>query len=377
MDISVNDTIARWLEQTDIEVTADLRANIRAAANAIPVQAPAAYRFEWRQEKIAAVPPDPHPDPGGVAQSLLDETRAMAERLAHRLEQTRSHHHVVRTVRGLIDVLPSSIGDLRPGLLWAQGRALAADAIAFGRDEDTELFPDATTMIRALSGTASRLEACFPELREIEAELRMQNLTPVDPIEVKENLFGLTRVATEDPAASAVVDESALDALKTMVGIADEFASSDMRSELVAEVMVVRRNFLSPVIQVLIADALMRELGSAAAQAWAKAKPEVMGALAVSAKPSVVATAARLVVSLLGPIDAPTILGRHKRLDRLEGIAPTATEDRRDEYLMSDQFAHAIWRQAQRAKTDVIKDLREKGVKLAFQSRDGPVEFTS
>ena len=210
---AINADIAQWLAEPD-----RLPDALQNAVDDLPGVGPAAFRFEQRDGRIAAAPPDPHPINGGLAQDLMDAVRRKAEDLAERLADGNADPRILRSVQGLLDSLPEAVSALRPSLLQAQARSLPADTEAFGG----ELLPDALAMLIDLTETTRDLQACFPYLRELEAERMAQGLDPAD---------------------------------------------ADVRLKRIADFAPVVRNFLSTVLRFVVLNAVMQELSDTAREA--------------------------------------------------------------------------------------------------------------
>lgn len=245
----VNADIARWLEERDAapkesEIAED-------AIRSVPDETPAPFPLGWREGKIAATLPDPVAGDGGLAQVLLDGTREKADVLAARLERTNAAGRVKASVDALRRSLPAQVADLHPGVLRLRAVSLHADATGYLRaDTEGELPPDALAGLIDLSETLRDLQGCFPSLRKLDAEIIALNLKPGDADAVKRHLDAMTETAA---ASSAIVDDSAVEGLRTLSAIAAEDAPDDVRATRVAGYTLNHRNLVSMALREAIA----------------------------------------------------------------------------------------------------------------------------
>lgn len=298
---AVNADILEWLKerQSDPEFGEDLK----TALENLPAQTPAAYRFHWKDNRIVAAPPDPSPGNSAVAQDLLDETRRKAGTLSESLRRSNADPHVQRTVSGLLDALPTTVSELRPGLLLSRARSVEAVAAAYaGPDDERELFPGAIAQILDLSETVRDLQGCLPEIREIEAERMALEIDPTKVDQIAQHVDDIIEKAVVD---ETIVDNSAKDALRTIADNADEGASPQVKQRLVADRVLVVRNFLSPIYRFALASKLANEVTDVRREAWEKARPKFIdGAadgLGSMGRPIAVIGVSSLVALLFGP----------------------------------------------------------------------------
>eukprot|EP00752_Nemacystus_decipiens_P000584 g584.t1 len=343
----VNADIAAWLEErpSDPEPDPEFGEDLETALANLPAQTPAAYRFRWRDDRITAEPPDPSPGDSAVAQDLLDEARRKAEALCARLERSNADPYARQSVRGLLDSLPGAAGEVRAGLLLSRARSVLAVADAYaGPDEERELFPGAIAQILDLSETVRDLQGCFPEIRDIEGE-RMA--LAIDPAEVDAIGGHLDTIVAQAVADDAVVDESAKEALETISDNADQDAPREVKQRLVADRLLVVRNFLSPLFRFALASSFATEARGVTREVWEKARPKLIeGAadgLGSMGRPVVVVGVSALVWGLLGPVaglaTAAAGFGKidqlvkllHKRLERRRPPADAESDDDEEE----------------------------------------------
>ncbi|MFC6857402.1 hypothetical protein ACFQHZ_17530, partial [Marivibrio halodurans] len=317
----VNADIAAWLNERPADP--DYDRDLETALENLPAQTPAAYRFHWRDDRIKAEPPDPSPGDSPVAQDLLDEVRRKANDLSERLERLNADPHAHRSVRGLLDVLPPGAGELRPGLLLSRARSVEAIATAYaGPDEERELFPGAVSQILDLSETVRDLQGCLPEIREIEAERMALEIDPATVDAIARHLDDIVETAVAD---DEIVDESAKDALRTITANADQDAPPVVQQRLVADRVLVVRNFLSPLFRLALASSFAAGATDVSREIWEKARPKfVEGAadgLGSMGRPVVVIGVSALVGAFLGPTAGiAAMLAGFCKIDRLVGL---------------------------------------------------------
>ncbi|WP_394688337.1 hypothetical protein [Hoeflea sp.] len=283
-------------------------------------QAPAAFRFEWSDEKIFAQPPGTFSPDSETAQDLLDDARRKALSLAERLERSNAEKRVRDSLEGLIAVLADRVPDLRPGLLRSRSRSIEADAMAYAAPSDErELFPDAVAALTDLSETLRDLQGCFPQLREIEAEVMALDIDPAKANEVKAHLDEIVDAVSEH---ENVVDQSAVYALQTMEGIASEDASPAVKQKRIAEYALVVRNFMSPLARFALDNAFSKAVTQATEEIWAKARPKVIDGVADGmgsmARPATIIAIAYLVHLIINPAAGiATAVAGFGKIDRL------------------------------------------------------------
>jgi hypothetical protein len=269
-------------------------------------QVPAAFRFEWSDEKIVAQAPGTFTPDSETAQDLLDDIRRKALSLAERLERSNAEKRVRDSIQSLIDVLSERVADLRPGLLRSRSRSIEADAVAYADAiDERELFPDAVAALTDLSETLRDLQGCFPQLREIEAEIMALDIDPAKAEEVKTNLDKIVDAVSDN---ENVVDQSAVYALHTMEGIASEDASPAVKQKRIAEYALVVRNFMSPLARFALDNALSKAVTKATEDVWVKARPRIIDGVADGmgsmARPGTIIAIASLVHVIFGPAAA-------------------------------------------------------------------------
>ncbi|WP_417676758.1 hypothetical protein [Roseibium sp.] len=294
----------KWhvLEENNKEALAK---DVSEAVENLEPQFPAAFRFGWRANKIEAAPPaDVSSDPES-AQIYLDEARRKAQMLAERLLRSNAERRVVDSVNGLFDVLTENIKDLRPQLVRSRARSVEADAQAYSKpqDEERELFPDAVAALIDLSETVKDLQGCYPQLRNLEAEITALDLDPSRVNEVKDKLDEIVEAASEQ---EQVLDQSAIYALHTMEALAGESASPDVKQKRVAEYALVVRNFISPVARFALDNVFAREAKRLSSEIYMKARPKivdgVVDGVGSMARPATIL----LIAGLVGMIGGPT-----------------------------------------------------------------------
>ena len=294
-----------YIANADFE--ADLKEDISSALENIQPQTPAAYRFGWRDGQIAALPPtDISNDPEG-AQIYLDEVRRKGQALSGRLESSNADPRVKSSIHGLLEVLTERVEDLRPQLVRSCARSIEADALAFGnaKDGELELFPGAVAALIDLSETVRDLQGCYPQLRELEAEIAALDLDPNRLEDARDNLDQIVDAAQSD---MELADSSAQEALQTVREIAAEEAPKSVQQKRIGEYALVVRNFLSPVARAALDNAFTREAKRLGSEAYDKARPKIIDGMADGlgsmARPATVIAIAGAVSIFAGPTGA-------------------------------------------------------------------------
>ena len=307
-------------DQEDDKPKESLQKDIQEALENVPTQSPAAFRYYWSDQHIKAAPPDSAPSDAPTAQDLLDETRQKASALKEKLRNSNSNQRVVKSIDGLIAVLPEKVDAIRPGLLRSRTRAIEADAEAFSAPSaELELFEDAVAALFDVSKTARDLQACFPALRDIEAELVALAIPPSQTEAVRIQLDAITEQAVR---SADVIDESSADSLRVMASIASEEAPPRVREKRVAEYALVVRNLLSRLVRMAVASSFSKEVTGTMREIWEKARPKIVqdvaDGLSAMSKPAVVAAVSLLVNSLFGPVAGLSVaLVGFGKIDRL------------------------------------------------------------
>lgn len=317
--------IAGW-PRTEGAMESELRAAVSAALETVEPQPLAAFRFQAVDDsRIAAAPPsDVSTDPS-MAQDFLDEATRKARELQERLERSNADRRVTKSIAGLLDVLPTRIADLRPGLVRSRARSVEADAHAFSAtsDADQVLFPEAVAMLLDLSETLRDLQGCFPQLRSLEAEILALNLDPSRLEQTKDKLDQIVDAASR---AEGTVDQSAVYALQTMEAIASEDAPVSVRQKRVAEYALVVRNFASTAARFALDNAFTREAKKLGSDVYMAARPKLVEGIADGvgsvAKPAAIVAIASLIGLMVHPAAGlATLLAGFGKVDRLISLA--------------------------------------------------------
>jgi hypothetical protein len=240
-------------------------------------QRPAAYRFGIRGEKLDVLPEPPEPEDRQFAVDTYEELIAKARELLDRLKRTNSAARVCNDVERLLSALGTSFDELRPGVLLSRARSIEADRAAFDTDEArAELFADAFAMIDDTLQSLRDLLAVFPIVRRIEAEKLALNLdrNPEAVPVIRERMEEIQQGAEHLQAAT----EQAIRALGQNDAAIEDATDPVLRTTLVADKLLVMRNFLSAA-----AATVGKELGEVAGPSWAAVKlelPKGIGAVA-------------------------------------------------------------------------------------------------
>ncbi|WP_223477216.1 hypothetical protein [Oricola indica] len=252
-------------------------------------QRPAPFQFQWRNNRIGAIPPAADAIDNDFAADLLEEVREKATELAQRLGRANASPRVTASVGKLLGALPSDLSGIRPGVLRSRSRSIEADAAAFSRNEE-ELFPDAVAGMVDLSDTLRDLLGCFPVVRDIEAEVLALDLAGADLDAVKSGLDDVLDIIGE---ADDLADESAIAALHTMEEISSEAASGSVREKRTAEYALVVRN---------VASVVLREARRYAGDAAGSVRKGSLAGLEKGTEAAVKAGLAYLAANLAGPV---------------------------------------------------------------------------
>jgi hypothetical protein len=251
-------------------------------------QRPAAYRFELRGGKIDILPEPPEPEDRGFALDTYQDLVAKARELHERLKGTNSARRVCNSVERLLTALGTRFDALRPGVLLSRSRSLEADRAAFG----DELLPDTIAMMDDAARTLRDLLASFPTVRRIEAEVLALDLDrSADAVPtIREQMAAIKAAAIR----SGAVTEEVISALAQNDDAIEEATDPLVRTSLVADKLLVFRNFVGAVIGGLasygsIAIAKARAgLGELAGKSWEEVKnqlPKSIGATAALVPP--------------------------------------------------------------------------------------------
>lgn len=213
-------------------------------------QRPAAFRFAIRGGKIDALPEKADILDLEAAKDLYAELKAKAQTLQDRLARTNSDKRAQDSVTRLIESLDAGIHEVRPGLLLSRSRSIEADRAAFNtRKARQELFPDAIAMMDDVLMSARDVMTVFPIVREIEAEqlaLEVQrDGHAIQTIQRHTNTIkGVAATSDEVTAAAAA-------ALKAQDADIATARTPVVRARLVADQLLVVRNFVGEVVRIV------------------------------------------------------------------------------------------------------------------------------
>lgn len=285
----------------------------RAPVPAGFAQRPAAYRFGLRNGKIDALPDHLETLDGDTANDLWREVVTKARAFQERLHQTNSSQRVRHSVQRLLEALGQQVQAVRPGVLLSRTRSIEADRYAFGNDEGRkELFPDAMSLMDDLLLSLQDLLSVFPIVREIEAERLALSISEEGA--TIEEILNHASIIKQSAQGSEVVSSSAVAALKENDPEIEETKNQITRSRLVADQLLVIRNFASAVARLVddfstrataasksVVESTKTEIGEVASESWSEIKKNF---------PRGVGTASRiapiiLLIALLGQVSAP------------------------------------------------------------------------
>lgn len=275
----INGDIAALLEDQRRQKPDPPGDDVESALNEVAEQVPAPHRFGIEAGRVVAAPPDPHPSNLAHAEILLSELKRKAqEMLEPGNTMLNIDRRLARAVQSLEDMLPETTADLPPVLLRSRSRPIEKFEELLCQP-DSELSVGQQVMLSDLAASAVELQACFPELRDLERQIAALNLS--DPAKATQAGTLLIEAVAIAARADTVVAPSGVQALtETKDLVTEEVPAEDVKTVRVAEGLLTFRNFLSTVVRPVLET--MRE------------NPKVA---AVST-----AAAAGLIGSLFGPI---------------------------------------------------------------------------
>jgi class 3 adenylate cyclase len=259
-------------------------------------QRPAAYRFGLRQDRVDVLPERFDTIDVAFAIETYEELGAKARALHERLKQTNSAQRVLRDVDRLLDSLGTTLEDVRPGVLLSRSRSIEAHRTAF----EDELFPDAIAMIDDALHSLRDLLAVFPIVRRIEVERLALDLDrSADKIAgIREEMDAVNAAAAKSEAAT----EEAVAALSQNEAAIEEASDPVLRTSLVADQLLVLRNFGSAVAGGLAN--LRTELGDVSGKSWEAIKTELPKGVGAAARVAPMVALGVLAVYIAGPLAA-------------------------------------------------------------------------
>lgn len=269
---AVNADIAEWL--------APLKADEMR-------QSPAARRFGAVDGRIDLLPPAPQPSNPRMAETLLTEFRRKAAQLRQRLRNSNAvDPRAGQALDELLDVLPQQAADLEPGLLLSRGRSVDTLLRGFTEGNETELFPGAVAEIADVVESLEDLKACYPEIREIERERRVQQVQKIGVTVVVQGVRTLAAGAAQSGGAVAPLAQVAL---QDAADQAKNAATEKLQEELAGDAMAAGHNFVKASVQWAL-----REAGEVGGAVWKGVKPMAVK----GGKQAVLASVALLLVNI-------------------------------------------------------------------------------
>jgi hypothetical protein len=272
-------------------------------------QRPGAFRFGIREGKIDSLPEELQVSDLEVAKDLCAELMAKATELQSRLLQTNSDPRAVRSVQRLLESLSGGFEQIRAGRLLSRTRSIESDRKAFDSPEARkELFPDSISMLDDVLLTSQDLLAMFPVIRKMEAE-RLA-LAIQSNAEVLEEVTWQTKIIKAEARASPVVTVRANAALTENDSAIEDARTIDLRAGLVADQLLVVRNFLSAAVsfvgkQTVSATVIVgAELGELGADVWKSTKEGLPEGTEVAAKVLPLTLVAALLAYVTDPVTA-------------------------------------------------------------------------
>ncbi|MEH0069764.1 hypothetical protein V6L77_04570 [Pannonibacter sp. Pt2-lr] len=221
------------------------------------IQVAADFRFgENEKGAIDALPFSELARDPGFAGTTLSEAREKTQELADRLKRANAPGRVMRSVTRLLDSLPEQISDLNPALLRSRSRSLEADAIAYGAaGAEAELFPDAVSELLDVVGTLNDLQGCFPAIAEVERNIAAIDIAGRED-KVQPELSVISASARELSAQYPhVMTEAAAEAVAALDADIADAADIEVKRDLLARSLLIKRNFLSAVYRKVLSPA--------------------------------------------------------------------------------------------------------------------------
>jgi hypothetical protein len=275
-------------------------------------QRPAAFRFGVRSGKIDALPEQADVRNRDIALDIFEELVTKIRALSKRLIQTNSDRRACASAERLLAALEVNFDDLRPGVLLSRCRSIEADRNAYDNEAArAELFPDAIAMMDDTLHSLHDLLATFPDIRRIEAErlaLKLDQDTGSIPA-IRQHMSVIKSAA----AGSDAVTEDAVAALGQNDAATEEASDLLVRMSLVADQLLVHRNFASAVaafarsgraVAGQVGNRLAAELGEVGGASWQAVKSELPTGVGIVAKIAPLVGLLVLIGYLVGPVTA-------------------------------------------------------------------------
>ncbi|MFS2011598.1 hypothetical protein ACCD06_17230 [Azospirillum sp. CT11-132] len=243
----VNADIANWLrEETASGNRSDPQHDLVQALDALPLQQPAPYQFDWRDGRMEVLPPDALPEDGGIAQDYLNETREKADDLLEALARSNTDPTIARKVGRLREVLTDRTADLRPALVDSRSISVERHVKALDNPQDAAEIP---TRILAdlgdLADTARRLCNCLPALWQRDVERLANSLSPDSASALLHHLDAL-RDGIKD---ADIIGPDVQAAFDTLSEDSAEPDAEDVRHRRIAMFGLTARNLLTTLLR--------------------------------------------------------------------------------------------------------------------------------
>jgi hypothetical protein len=258
----------------------------------LPPEEPTAYVYRAVGDRIVADAVKATPTDAGGAQVYFDELRRKAHAMAGQLTQRRDmmDDWVVDSVLGLHNSLPETLSDLNPHSLRAWLRSVRKIADEYELSGNVkEFYREFRAQITDLAESGSDLEACFPELRRVEAEQIARSIPPEQQDAAKARFDEVVAAAHTAPH----VDDSAKAGLTEEKAVAESNTSPEEKRVRLGEYGLAVRNF-SRVVAKLGAD-----IADKGRDGFVESAADGVKGLG---KPAVVGSVALLVYAVAGPV---------------------------------------------------------------------------
>lgn len=305
LDLTIATEPLTFWEREPKEVNAEIADMIQAAiadmerTPELPMQRPAAFRFTVKDGQIGVLAESGPANPEFAADTREEVLRKAGQTL-ERLQRTQAPSRVRDTVERLIESLGDSVADIQAGILRSKVRSLEADIAAFSSQEgELQVLPDAMAYLHDLSLSLEDLQACFPYIREIEAEGVGLGLTSGDAAAAQNHADEIAEAAQESQATSP----EAKHALKELTPDIAAAPNEVVRTRLIADNLLIARNFVSVVFRHVYDHAKVGvgHIGEAAGKG-------IKSAVTKGTEATVLGTMAYLAFQLTGPVGALAFL---------------------------------------------------------------------
>lgn len=275
----------------DERTSPNIIALVRDHRSTVP-QPPAAFWFLDVDGHIVTLPQDFATPDSEFAAQTHEEVRAKAMALRDQLLRSNQYASIVTSVERLLDALGETPTEIRPGLLRSRARAIEAAAFA-----SKEGFRDLYSDLNDLALSLQDLQACYPIIREIEAEALALKLQSANVELVEQNLRLISEAARR---TDAVADETKDD----LAALEPDIAAAPNRivkTRQVADDALIKSNFVAAVLRPL-ADRAKAEAQDLGRLTLKGSKEGIKTGLEKAARAATLGSLTALAGLILGPL---------------------------------------------------------------------------